>query len=185
MRFVFSLVVALILFPAATLASDLSLAKEPGYFVMLRHAYAPGTGDPANFSLNDCQTQRNLNAEGRDQAKTIGDLFRQAGVKSADIYSSQWCRCMDTAWEMELGDVRELPPLNSFFGRYEREAGQMKDLRDWLSKQPLQKPLILVTHQVVMTSLTGVFPSSGEIFILKRSENGNLDLVKRIRTLER
>jgi len=81
--------------------------------IIMRHAIAPGTGDPRNFELGNCETQRNLSSTGRQQAKSIGERFKQAGIRNAQVYSSQWCRCVDTAVEMEIGTVKELPFLNS------------------------------------------------------------------------
>ena len=83
-----------------------------GHILMIRHALAPGTGDPANFQIGDCSTQRNLDDRGRDQARAIGDWLRSKGITSARIYSSQWCRCLETAKLLKLGPVAELPALN-------------------------------------------------------------------------
>lgn len=140
------------------------------YIALLRHALAPGTGDPDNFTLDNCRTQRNLNDTGRAQAKRIGERFRQNGIEQAQVYSSQWCRCMDTAALLELGEVQALPALNSFFRRYERRAPQTQALRDWLQQRTTRKPLILVTHQVNITALTGVFPASGELVIIRHPQ---------------
>lgn len=71
--------------------------KSGGHILMIRHAYAPGTGDPANFKIGDCATQRNLDDRGRSQARAIGDWLRSKGIKDAKVYSSQWCRCQETA----------------------------------------------------------------------------------------
>ena len=76
---------------------------------MIRHAYAPGTGDPADFTIGDCTTQRNLDDQGREQARNIGAWLRERGINSARVYSSQWCRCLETAERMDLGTVVELP----------------------------------------------------------------------------
>ena len=77
--------------------------REGEAFVMIRHALAPGTGDPTSFILEDCGTQRNLDGQGRDQAAAIGALFRDAGIRAPAVYSSQWCRCLDTAELMNIG----------------------------------------------------------------------------------
>lgn len=87
---------------------------DRGYVVMMRHALAPGTGDPPNFRLEDCSTQRNLSAQGRAQARRIGEAFRRRGIKVARVLSSQWCRCLETARLMNLGAVEPFAPLNSF-----------------------------------------------------------------------
>ncbi|WP_432698331.1 histidine phosphatase family protein [Marinobacterium sp. YM272] len=140
--------------------------KQGGHVVLLRHALAPGTGDPAHFSVDDCTTQRNLNETGRQQSRDIGALMRDAGIDSAQVYSSQWCRCMDTAELLGLGQVQALPVLNSFFRNPGRADGQTRALKDWIRDQSLAQPVVLVTHQVNITALTGVYPSSGELVLL-------------------
>ena len=90
---------------------------------LIRHAIAPGTGDPPGFLLRDCSTQRNLSKEGRIQARRIGDFFRAQGIKEALVYSSQWCRCLETARLLGFGPVQELPALNSFFEEPARRTG--------------------------------------------------------------
>ena len=152
------------------------------HFAMLRHALAPGFGDPENFTLGDCATQRNLSDEGREQARRIGERFRDNAIVSVDVYSSQWCRCRETAELLGLGEVSDLPALNSFFQRYEREEGQMRELGQWLAGQDYSSPLLLVTHQVNITSLTGVFPQSGELVVVRRSDNGDFSVAGTIRT---
>lgn len=99
---------------------SLALLKKPGHFAIMRHALAPGTGDPRNFDLTDCSTQRNLSEAGREQAKAVGELLRKSGIEKAGVYSSQWCRCLDTATLLGLGPVTELPALNSFFQQPEK-----------------------------------------------------------------
>lgn len=96
---------------------DLGLASGVGKVIIVRHAIAPGTGDPSNFEVDDCSTQRNLDTSGRNQALAMGDWLRSQGVDSARVYSSQWCRCKDTAELLKLGPVKELPALNSFYQR--------------------------------------------------------------------
>ena len=150
--------------------------------VLMRHARAPGTGDPDHFALGDCSTQRNLSATGRQQATRIGDRFRANGITQARVYSSQWCRCRDTAEALALGPVVELPVLNSFFRDFSREATQTQALRHWLAEQSRDMPLVLVTHQVNITALTGVVPSSGEMIIVRRDATGVLKVVGRITT---
>jgi phosphohistidine phosphatase SixA len=139
---------------------------------LLRHALAPGTGDPAGFSLRDCATQRNLSEGGRTQARRIGDFFRIRGIKEARVYSSQWCRCLETARLLGLGPVEERPALNSFFGEPGRGPEQTAKTRAFLSTLFGKKPAILVTHQVNITALTRVFPSSGETIIFQMEKNG-------------
>lgn len=148
----------------------------------MRHALAPGTGDPPEFSVNDCSTQRNLSDEGRQQAKRIGDRFRANGIQEAVVFSSQWCRCMDTAELLGLGAVTELPVINSFFQDYSRREPQTKMLREWLGKQDFAKPLVLVTHQVNINALTNVYTSSGEMVIVRINKSGELSVAGSIET---
>ena len=158
-----------------------ALASED-HIVMMRHATAPGTGDPTEFALRDCATQRNLSAEGRTQAARIGARFRAAGIASARVLSSQWCRCLETAKLLGLGVVEELESLNSFFRHPNRRAAATQALKDWLDAQSLEGPLVLVTHQVNITALTGIYPRSGEMVILQRSRNGAFSVIGRIET---
>lgn len=158
-----------------------ALASE-GHAALLRHAIAPGTGDPLEFEIGDCSTQRNLSEEGRQQARQIGALFRKNGIEAARIFSSQWCRCLETARLLGLGPVTELPILNSFFQRPERRNRQTQKLEEWLASQGLDGPLVLVTHQVNITALTGVYPASGELVVIRQSENEEISAVGSIRT---
>jgi len=146
------------------------------HFALLRHALAPGTGDPAHFKIGDCTTQRNLSDRGRRQAVEIGKRFRSAGITGAQVYSSQWCRCLETAELLAFGKVHELPVLNSFFQNFAREEEQTRSLRQWLLEQALSTPLVLVTHQVNITAFTGIFPRSGELVIVKREQNGEFSV---------
>lgn len=156
--------------------------RSPGHAALIRHALAPGTGDPGDFQLRDCSTQRNLSDGGRDQAKRIGARLRANGVLAARVLSSQWCRCLETASLLSFGDVTELPLLNSFFESMHRRNDQTAALLEWIKDQPLTAPTILVTHQVNISALTGIFPASGELVVLRRTTEGNLTIVGTIET---
>ncbi len=144
-----------------------------GLILLMRHAEAPGVGDPPNFQLRDCATQRNLDADGREQARRAGDLLRKIAGRPAAVHSSQWCRCLETARLLDAGPVRELPALNSFFERREEQEAQMATLRRFLAGLPADgAPVVLVTHQVVVTALTGVFPASAEAVLLRANGTG-------------
>lgn len=157
------------------------------YVILLRHALAPGFGDPNTFNVNDCSTQRNLSEQGRQQAQRIGKLLKDKGIQQAAVYSSQWCRCLETARLLDFGEVSELPILNSFFQRTERKAQQTQDLKKWLidnkpnNNQP-ELPAILVTHQVNITALTDVFPSSGELVIIHIDQSGSVNVITQLET---
>ncbi|MQX37707.1 histidine phosphatase family protein [Roseospira navarrensis] len=140
----------------------------PGHVIVMRHALAPGTGDPPDLTLGDCGTQRNLDDRGRAQARALGEALRDAGLTGLSVLSSQWCRCLETARLLDVGEVRPFPPLNSFFRWREREADQMAALRDHLASMPADAPpTVMVTHQVVISSLTGVFARSGEAVVVR------------------
>ena len=180
-------VLATVLCRPAAQASDRDAAlwnalRSGDHIAFLRHSIAPGNGDPPEFRLGDCETQRNLSMQGRDQATRIGELFRAHGIQSAQIFSSQWCRCLETARLLGLGPVEERPFLNSFFNDYARREPQTRMLREWLDQQALSEPVVLVTHQVNITALTGVYPGSGELVIVRRSETGDLTVVGTIET---
>ena len=171
--------------PQSSTADDASLWKalrSGGHAVLLRHALAPGTADPPEFELRKCATQRNLSSEGRAQAERIGALFRENGIVSARVFSSQWCRCLDTARLLELGSVQELPDLNSFFEYFERRDTQTRAMEQWLAAQSLEEPFVLVTHQVNITALTKVYPASGELVFVRRGDAGDLTVVGTIET---
>ena len=184
----FFFVISLLLTPFAAYSSgeeDPSLwnaLRSPGHIALVRHATAPGTGDPSEFELDDCRTQRNLSEDGRNQARRIGERFRVNGMARVRIYSSQWCRCRETAGLFDLGTVKDLPILNSFFQRFMDRERQTQDLVEWLASQSLDEPLLLVTHQVNITALTNVYPSSGEIVIIYRSNKGKISIIGSINT---
>jgi broad specificity phosphatase PhoE len=113
-----------------------------------------------------------LSQEGRDQARRIGEFLLEKGVKETSVYSSQWCRCLETARLLALGPIKELPALNSFFEDRSTEESQTKQLRKFIMSLPADKPVIMVTHQVNITALTGIVPSSGEIIILQLTKDG-------------
>ncbi len=154
--------------------------KTPGHFAIMRHALAPGTGDPSNFLLKDCSTQRNLSEGGRRQAERTGTAFRSHGIGTARILSSQWCRCLETGRLLGLGPVEPFDSLNSFFQQMTEGPSQIARLREEIKKMDLSRPVVMVTHQVVITGLTDVFPASGEVVVMRRRANGGLALVGRI-----
>ena len=138
-------------------------AKNPfGNVLFIRHALAPGFGDPQNFDLNDCSTQRNLDGEGREQAFRIGEKIKAARIKFSKIYSSQWCRCLETAEYMNLGEITVEPGLNSFFQEIVPKDKTLDRLRKRLeSVEEKQELVLMITHQVTITAVTGITVSSG------------------------
>ena len=152
--------------------------REPGAVLLIRHALAPGIGDPDGFRLDDCATQRNLNDEGRQQARAIGDWLRGRGIARARVYSSQWCRCLETAALLDLGPVTELPALNSFFEHPAERDGRLAELRRFLAAQPRDGgPLVLVTHQVTISAVSGTFADSGTGVLMALGEGGRLERI--------
>lgn len=156
--------------------------KTDGHIALLRHALAPGTGDPPAFQLDDCTTQRNLSDQGRAQAKQIGDRFRENGIPAAEVYSSQWCRCLDTAALLSLGKVKQLEAINSFFQNFERREEQTASLEKWIRSRTLNEPIVLITHQVNITALTGNFAAAGELIVVRVPEGAPLEVVGTLQT---
>ena len=165
--------------PASASPAGWEALRNGTAFVLMRHALAPGTGDPENFSIDDCSTQRNLSDVGRQQARETGEFFRTNGIDKAEIWSSAWCRCQETAELLSLGKVETLQPLNSFFRRQDRRQPQTRALRDWLQARSMKTPLVLVTHQVNISALTGVYPRSGELIFVELTGDSSLNVVAR------
>jgi phosphohistidine phosphatase SixA len=147
-------------------ADEARLLRTGACVVMLRHAQTdPGVGDPPEFDLARCRTQRNLNEPGRAQARQIGAWFNARQLKPRAVQSSPWCRCKDTA-DLAFGRHTVLPALSSTFGRSNAQPGQTEVLRALLAAVPPGQFDIWVTHQVNITALTGENPSMGEAVIM-------------------
>ena len=171
--------------PSVSAATDqaeiIDRLNAGGHILMIRHALAPGNGDPPNFKIGDCATQRNLDDIGRDQARSIGVWLRNNGVTSARVYSSQWCRCLETARLLNLGPVQELAALNSFYERTQDREPNLKALNDFISQQPVKGELIiLVTHFVTIAGIAGTGVSSGEGALLALHEEAPYTVVGRL-----
>ncbi len=148
------------------------LLRGGGQVVLMRHASTePGLGDPPGYRLDDCNTQRNLSPAGREEARRIGAAFRARGVPVGQVLSSRWCRCLETA-RLAFGTVEPWPALDSFFDDRRREPAQTQAVRARAGQRPAAGTLILVTHQVNITALTGVAPAPGEIVVLTPQGNG-------------
>lgn len=146
-------------------ATSITLAeavRTKGTVILIRHALAPGFGDPANFSLTQCATQRNLSNEGRRQARAIGLALKQAGLEPSPVWSSPWCRCLDTASEMNIGPIVPFEGLSSFFEGHASRTETLARLQEKMDQlDPSAPPVIMVTHQVVISALTGQGTRSG------------------------
>lgn len=154
---------------------------DNAYFVLMRHALAPGTGDPANFQLGDCTTQRNLSEEGREQARQTGAAFRQGGVAVEKVLSSEWCRCLETAELMALGSVEPFPPINSFFQDRTTEAAQTAQVQQFMQdKTDTPSVTVLVTHFVNTAALSGSGIGSGEMVVMQVDDENQLAVVGEI-----
>lgn len=174
-----SLVMALAMVFAAVPSANATEAAwarlaEGGTTILLRHALAPGTGDPDGFTLEDCSTQRNLSQAGRQQAQKIGARLAARGVVIDKVYSSQWCRCLDTArYAFPRRDITEWPALNSFFADRSTEPGQTAEVIAQIRSHSAFGNQVLITHQVNITALTGIVPRQGEGIIVERDPDGD------------
>lgn len=150
--------------PQGLLASQARL----GGVLLVRHASTePGLGDPAHFRLGDCSTQRNLSAQGRAESAAMGEWFRRHGLQARAVFTSQWCRCQETA-RLAWGQAVDWPALNSTFAGQGQPERQLAELRERLQRLPAGTLEIWVTHQVIMTALTPAYPAMGEGFLLDR-----------------
>ncbi len=168
----------LLFLPGTVQADDWEALSEPRAIAIMRHALAPGTGDPPDFTIGNCDTQRNLDKSGRAQAKSTGAAFRQQGISFDVILSSQWCRTRETAELLGMGPVTEAPELNSFFSDFSTRDRQTQELRELIAKT--RGRLMLITHQVNIMALTGQSARSGEVLIIRATENG-VDVLGSIR----
>ena len=146
--------------------------KDGGKLIFIRHAYAPGNGDPINFNLNDCSTQRNLSDEGRKQAELIGEFFTKNKVEIDNVLSSEWCRCKETA-KIAFKNFSTNSFLNSFYSsKYVKNKDkQIRALNGYLKNFGSKQNLILVTHYVLISEVLNYGPSSGEIVVSDRNFN--------------
>ncbi len=150
------------LFGGSAIASE---TQFDGTVIFLRHALAPGSGDPKNFDLDDCQTQRNLDDTGRRQARAIGKRIAAAKLNLAGIYSSEWCRCLETALLLDLGTVTPFDGLNSFFQNHAPRDATLAKLSSKLASLPHNgAPVIMVTHYVTIQAVANIaVPSGGAV----------------------
>ena len=171
---------------AQTAAETWRTLRGSGVVVLMRHAEAPGgpgipsAGDPQHFRLDDCSTQRNLDAKGRAQARRAGERLANEGVAFTKVYSSQWCRCLETV-RLALGrDAESLPALNNFFDDRSRAPAQLAELKRFISTLAATERVLMVTHGVVVSGLVGVSPATGEMVVLKLDGRGGYALAGRI-----
>ena len=150
----------------------LNSLQEGKKIVFIRHAIAPGNGDPDNINLKDCNTQRNLSKEGIKQSEKIGKFFRDNKIEIDKILSSEWCRCKDTA-KFAFNNYKILSALNSFYDEKfaHNEDKQIHELKSYIEDWKSNKNLVLVTHYVVISAMLNKGVSSGEIVVSDKSLN--------------
>jgi phosphohistidine phosphatase SixA len=176
MRIFYFTLLIIISFATLTKANEkdqtINILQKGGNLIFIRHAYAPGGGDPENFNVNNCDTQRNLNDDGRKQSVKIGNFFLSNEIPIGKVLSSNWCRCKETA-KLAFKNYKTVNFLNSFFSSkfaHNRQQ-QMKDLKYYIKNWDGNKNLVLVTHYVVITEALGYAPSSGEIVVSDKKFN--------------
>ena len=168
--------------PIISLSSEkiINSLKDGRKIVFIRHAIAPGNGDPDNFDITDCSTQRNLNDKGRAQSKIIGEFFKSNKILFDKVLTSEWCRCKDTGI-IAFGDIETFSALNSFYDQRfaKNKYKQIQNLKKYIKNRKSKKNLILITHYVVILEILNLGTSSGEIII----SNKNFELIGNIKTM--
>ena len=144
--------------------------KEGCKIIFIRHAQAPGNGDPENFNIYDCSTQRNLDQKGIQQAKKIGNFFKSNNISIENVYSSEWCRCKDTA-NYAFSKFKTFDALNSFYDEKFQinKDKQITDLKIYIKNWNGNKNLVFITHYVVISELFNQGAESGEIIISNKN----------------
>ena len=175
------LILGLLNFETNVFSSDkiINQLKNGGNIIFIRHAIAPGNGDPDNFDLKDCSTQRNLSKNGIEQSKKIGEFFKDNKIKVEKVLSSEWCRCKDTA-NIAFGNFQTFSALNSFYeARFAKnKSKQIKELKNFLNNWESDSNLVIVTHFVVISELLNKGTSSGEMILTDKKLTilGNLEI---------
>ncbi len=158
------------------------MQENTGYVVLLRHAQTvPGTGDPAGFQLDDCATQRNLSEEGKEQAIRMGKAFRDRRIPINQVLSSQYCRCLDTAKLLNLGEVNPSPMLNSIFEDRTTATQQNEEVRQEIfNHQNTPGVIVMVSHFANIGDISDISPQSGEAVVMRTNQQGDLEVVGQI-----
>lgn len=162
-------------FSTAVLANLAIPMTDGQHILLMRHADAPGFSDPAGHRLDQCSTQRNLGEFGKKQAERTGQWLSQEGIESAKVFSSPWCRCIDTANLLKKGPVTIDPALGSFFenmGQANQKTEALRQLVQKSLKQFPKTPIIMVSHHVNIEAFTGVVLGSGDMVLVKIGPNG-------------
>ncbi|MGH7355698.1 MAG: histidine phosphatase family protein, partial [Candidatus Rokuibacteriota bacterium] len=146
--------------------------RSPGSVVVVRHSYAPGAFDPPDARPDDCSTQRNLDENGRAQARRIGEAFRQHGIEVGAVLSSPRCRCLDTG-RLAFAKAEPWEPLRGALNDTERRRRQVTEIRQAMAAHTGERPLVLVTHGSVVSDLTGLSIQMGAFVVMRRATDGS------------
>jgi broad specificity phosphatase PhoE len=159
-----------------------ALLKGGGQVVMVRHGLTtPGVGDPEGMKLENCASQRNLNDEGRAEARRLGQAWRTRGIPVGRVLSSPWCRCIDTA-KLAFGkDAAVTPALSNLFGRHERQAQQLAELRPLAGAKPVGGNTVMFSHGSTILALTGVSPDTAQMVILTPQGGGRFTVAGQLK----
>jgi hypothetical protein len=173
-------------FPASRAFADdeasWALLKKPGHVALLRHAHAPETPPDGDVKFNDCKTQRKLDETGRAHARRLGAAFRKHGLASADIYSSRYCRAMETGKLLGVGAVRGLPALDQVYAPdVNGLAGKRANTRAFIQSKAPKGPTILVWHVTNIQSIAGVSLDSGKLAVVHMQPSGDIVVDGRIK----
>jgi phosphohistidine phosphatase SixA len=174
--------VALLLSCGAAQADDALLRnlREGGYVIVIRHSISPGSGDPTNFTLDDCTTQRNLSDDGRTQARRIGETLKKEQVPIGRVLSSRWCRALETG-RLAFGRVEGEPALDQFYKPEERDE-RTQLVRALIAAAPQSGPnLVLITHQPNITALTNLSVDEGEIIVMGAAADRTIAIYGRLK----
>jgi broad specificity phosphatase PhoE len=145
--------------------------RQPGAVVIVRHSYAPGAFDPPDARLEDCSTQRNLDAAGRAQARRIGEAFRAHAIAVGTVLSSPRCRCLDTA-RLAFGTAESWRPLQGALRDASLRQRLVDEIQARIAAHREGPPLVLVTHGSVVTDLTSLDVRMGAFVVLRLATDG-------------
>jgi phosphohistidine phosphatase SixA len=179
---IFSLILPLFFLQNLYAEINWPILQDGNKILLIRHASAPGGGDPEGFKIDDCSTQRNLDKVGVEQSKNIGKLFKKKLIPIDKVLTSQWCRCKDTA-KNAFKNFEEFSALNSVFQTpfIKNEEKQIKEIKRYIKDwKPKGKNLVMITHYSIITKLTNSTPSSGEIVVVDKYFN----VLERVSTLK-
>jgi phosphohistidine phosphatase SixA len=179
-RLILILIIFLSLIQNISAEVNWSIPQEGNKIILIRHASAPGGGDPEGFDIKKCNTQRNLDNAGIEQSKNIGRIFKKKSIPIDKVLTSQWCRCKDTA-KYAFNNYKEFSALNSTFQSPfdKNEKEQLIKIKEYVKNwQGNGRNLVMVTHYSIIIKLTNTFPSSGEIIIA----NKNFKVLEQIST---